>query len=113
MKGVSGQNLQMAPTSGNIYLKANKNVTVSCFPRLYHITLMSVFSPDKSMQAGTSAAQHSEGPRRAARLPLLLPPAPAAPTGNGTQGFGSITPLTAPASSSHPSRCPHEAQQFT
>lgn len=69
MKGVAGLNLQMAPVSGNIYLKANKNVTVSCFPRLYNVTLMSVFSSDKSMKEGTSAVQHSVGTWRAAPLP--------------------------------------------
>lgn len=69
MKGVAGLNLQMAPVSGNIYLKVNKNVTVSCFPRLYNVTLMSVFSSDKSMQEGTSAVQHSVGTWRAAPLP--------------------------------------------
>lgn len=72
MKGVLGLNLQMAPMSGNIYLIANKNVTVSCFPRLCNVTLMSVPSSDKWMQEGTSAAQHSLGPGTAARLPLLL-----------------------------------------
>lgn len=75
MEGVSGLNLQMAPMSGNISLKANKNVAVSCFPRLYNVTLMSVCSSDKSMQEGTSAhicaVQHSPG-----RAALLLPPAP-------------------------------------
>lgn len=58
--------------SGNIYLIANKNVTVSCFPRLCNITLMSVPSSDKWMQEGKSAAQHSLGPGRAAQLPLPL-----------------------------------------
>lgn len=61
------------------------------------------------MQEGTSAAQHSLGPGRAALLPLLLLQPWAAPAGNGTQCFGSITALTAPASSSHSPHYPHEA----
>lgn len=44
MEGVSGLNLQMALMAGNISLIANKNVTVSCFPRLCNVTLMSVFT---------------------------------------------------------------------
>lgn len=69
MEGVSGLNLQMAPASGNIYLKANKNVTVSCFPKLESfpsITLMRVFSPDNAGGHICCSAQ----------LPLLLPAAP-------------------------------------